>query len=158
MIHSSDDLRRLRGSIECEGPNRHLYDFSGNIKLGGDAERWEAPCPGTCEVSFKSNTKSGCSGNVGAACDVSNPGWSHIDLAYDWHTENVINVLSISFWLSTLAKNWRNHTKLVSKTWERLGSCVGVLGSIKLMVVKLMTCHPFPTDFFKRESVNTQKL
>lgn len=27
------DLERLRGTIECEAPNRHLYEFTGNLKL-----------------------------------------------------------------------------------------------------------------------------
>nr|XP_033802256.1 phospholipid-transporting ATPase IA isoform X4 [Geotrypetes seraphini] len=30
-----DHLMRLSGKIECEGPNRHLYDFVGNIRLDG---------------------------------------------------------------------------------------------------------------------------
>ncbi|XP_066872810.1 phospholipid-transporting ATPase IB isoform X3 [Kogia breviceps] len=28
-------LMKLSGSIECEGPNRHLYDFTGNLNLDG---------------------------------------------------------------------------------------------------------------------------
>ncbi|XP_076825028.1 putative phospholipid-transporting ATPase IA isoform X3 [Clavelina lepadiformis] len=38
-LQCSEDLNSLSGSIECEGPNRHLYDFCGNIKLGGDSGR-----------------------------------------------------------------------------------------------------------------------
>ncbi|XP_078534375.1 phospholipid-transporting ATPase IA isoform X4 [Lissotriton helveticus] len=34
-IRDIDALMRLSGRIECEGPNRHLYDFVGNIKLDG---------------------------------------------------------------------------------------------------------------------------
>ncbi|XP_029444476.1 phospholipid-transporting ATPase IA isoform X2 [Rhinatrema bivittatum] len=30
-----DSLMRLSGKIECESPNRHLYDFVGNIRLDG---------------------------------------------------------------------------------------------------------------------------
>lgn len=26
---------RISGRIECESPNRHLYDFVGNIRLDG---------------------------------------------------------------------------------------------------------------------------
>ncbi|CAL8124580.1 unnamed protein product [Orchesella dallaii] len=29
------DLKRLKGSLECEHPNRHLYDFAGKLKLYG---------------------------------------------------------------------------------------------------------------------------
>lgn len=34
-IRDIDGLMRLSGRIECEGPNRHLYDFVGNIRLDG---------------------------------------------------------------------------------------------------------------------------
>ncbi|XP_036406934.1 probable phospholipid-transporting ATPase IA isoform X4 [Megalops cyprinoides] len=34
-IRDPDSLMRLAGRIECENPNRHLYDFIGNIRLEG---------------------------------------------------------------------------------------------------------------------------
>ncbi|XP_069487840.1 phospholipid-transporting ATPase IA isoform X2 [Ambystoma mexicanum] len=34
-IRDMDGLMRLSGKIECEGPNRHLYDFVGSIRLDG---------------------------------------------------------------------------------------------------------------------------
>ncbi|KAB0368460.1 hypothetical protein FD755_020226 [Muntiacus reevesi] len=34
-IKDIDSLMRLSGRIECESPNRHLYDFVGNIRLDG---------------------------------------------------------------------------------------------------------------------------
>jgi len=30
-----DSLARLSGRMECESPNRHLYEFVGNLKLDG---------------------------------------------------------------------------------------------------------------------------
>ncbi|XP_040278383.1 phospholipid-transporting ATPase IB [Bufo bufo] len=36
-LHSVDDLVKLNGRIECEGPNRHLYDFTGNLWLDGNS-------------------------------------------------------------------------------------------------------------------------
>lgn len=33
-----DSLMRLSGRMECESPNRHLYEFVGNIRL--DRHRW----------------------------------------------------------------------------------------------------------------------
>ncbi|XP_069058332.1 phospholipid-transporting ATPase IB [Pleurodeles waltl] len=30
-LQSTEDLMKLTGRIECEGPNRHLYDFTGNL-------------------------------------------------------------------------------------------------------------------------------
>lgn len=33
-----DSLMRLSGRMECESPNRHLYEFVGNIRL--DQQRW----------------------------------------------------------------------------------------------------------------------
>ena len=32
---TGEDLSALRGMVECEPPNRHLYDFVGNIQLQG---------------------------------------------------------------------------------------------------------------------------
>ncbi|XP_040196428.1 phospholipid-transporting ATPase IB isoform X2 [Rana temporaria] len=32
-LQSLDDLVKITGRIECEGPNRHLYDFTGNLRL-----------------------------------------------------------------------------------------------------------------------------
>ncbi|XP_029458429.1 phospholipid-transporting ATPase IB [Rhinatrema bivittatum] len=32
-LQSSDNLTKMKGRIECEGPNRHLYDFTGNLHL-----------------------------------------------------------------------------------------------------------------------------
>lgn len=34
-IKDIESLMRLSGRIECESPNRHLYDFVGNIRLDG---------------------------------------------------------------------------------------------------------------------------
>uniref|UniRef100_A0A8C0XY28 Phospholipid-transporting ATPase n=1 Tax=Castor canadensis TaxID=51338 RepID=A0A8C0XY28_CASCN len=34
-IKDIDSLVRISGKIECESPNRHLYDFVGNIRLDG---------------------------------------------------------------------------------------------------------------------------
>ncbi|XP_047575151.1 phospholipid-transporting ATPase IA isoform X1 [Lutra lutra] len=34
-IKDIDSLMRLSGRIECESPNRHLYDFVGNLRLEG---------------------------------------------------------------------------------------------------------------------------
>uniref|UniRef100_A0A8C0VID7 Phospholipid-transporting ATPase n=1 Tax=Cyanistes caeruleus TaxID=156563 RepID=A0A8C0VID7_CYACU len=34
-IKDTDSLMQLSGRIECESPNRHLYDFVGNIRLEG---------------------------------------------------------------------------------------------------------------------------
>lgn len=38
-IKDIDSLVRLSGRMECECPNRHLYEFVGNIRL--DGHRWE---------------------------------------------------------------------------------------------------------------------
>ncbi|KAM4796920.1 phospholipid-transporting ATPase IB [Rhinophrynus dorsalis] len=32
-LQSKEDLMKMTGRIECEGPNRHLYDFTGNLRL-----------------------------------------------------------------------------------------------------------------------------
>lgn len=37
-IKDIDSLMRLSGRMECESPNRHLYEFVGNIRL--DSHRW----------------------------------------------------------------------------------------------------------------------
>lgn len=37
-IKEIDNLMRLSGRMECESPNRHLYEFVGNIRLTG--HRW----------------------------------------------------------------------------------------------------------------------
>uniref|UniRef100_A0A8D0TWN9 Phospholipid-transporting ATPase n=1 Tax=Sus scrofa TaxID=9823 RepID=A0A8D0TWN9_PIG len=34
-MQTREALRRLSGTVECEGPNRHLYDFTGNLNLDG---------------------------------------------------------------------------------------------------------------------------
>lgn len=34
-IKDTESLMQLSGRIECESPNRHLYDFVGNIRLDG---------------------------------------------------------------------------------------------------------------------------
>ena len=34
-VVSGEGLTDLRGIVECEEPNRHLYDFVGNIRLSG---------------------------------------------------------------------------------------------------------------------------
>ncbi|XP_071990429.1 phospholipid-transporting ATPase IB isoform X3 [Engystomops pustulosus] len=36
-LQSIDDLVKLNGRIECEGPNRHLYDFTGNLRLDSNS-------------------------------------------------------------------------------------------------------------------------
>ncbi|KAG8452878.1 hypothetical protein GDO86_004610 [Hymenochirus boettgeri] len=36
-LQSKDDLMKMTGRIECEGPNRHLYDFVGNLRLGSNS-------------------------------------------------------------------------------------------------------------------------
>lgn len=49
---------RLSGRIECESPNRHLYDFVGNIRL--DGHRYvkvvfiKTQCPGVLVKRFPS--------------------------------------------------------------------------------------------------------
>ncbi|GAU88520.1 hypothetical protein RvY_01206 [Ramazzottius varieornatus] len=35
QLQAVDDLMALDGTIECEAPNRHLYDFTGNIRPSG---------------------------------------------------------------------------------------------------------------------------
>nr|XP_006820513.1 PREDICTED: probable phospholipid-transporting ATPase IA-like [Saccoglossus kowalevskii] len=35
---SREDLTSMEGRIECEGPNRHLYEFVGNIRLRGSTK------------------------------------------------------------------------------------------------------------------------
>jgi hypothetical protein len=37
-IKDIDSLVRLSGRMECESPNRHLYEFVGNIRL--ERDRW----------------------------------------------------------------------------------------------------------------------
>uniref|UniRef100_A0A8D0BYH3 Phospholipid-transporting ATPase n=1 Tax=Salvator merianae TaxID=96440 RepID=A0A8D0BYH3_SALMN len=36
-LQSREDLIKMSGKIECEGPNRHLYDFTGNLRLDGQS-------------------------------------------------------------------------------------------------------------------------
>ncbi|XP_075707776.1 phospholipid-transporting ATPase IB isoform X2 [Rhinoderma darwinii] len=36
-LQSVEDLVKLPGRIECEGPNRHLYDFTGNLRLDSNS-------------------------------------------------------------------------------------------------------------------------
>uniref|UniRef100_A0A7N4PNQ0 Phospholipid-transporting ATPase n=1 Tax=Sarcophilus harrisii TaxID=9305 RepID=A0A7N4PNQ0_SARHA len=36
-LNSREQLIKVSGRIECEGPNRHLYDFSGNLYLDGNS-------------------------------------------------------------------------------------------------------------------------
>ncbi|KAM9169387.1 phospholipid-transporting ATPase IB-like [Pangshura tecta] len=36
-LQSREDLMKVSGKIECEGPNRHLYDFIGNLRLDGQS-------------------------------------------------------------------------------------------------------------------------
>ncbi|KAM5180149.1 phospholipid-transporting ATPase IB isoform 2-T2 [Mantella aurantiaca] len=36
-LQSLEDLVKITGRIECEGPNRHLYDFTGNLRLEGSS-------------------------------------------------------------------------------------------------------------------------
>ncbi|XP_072467859.1 phospholipid-transporting ATPase IB isoform X7 [Notamacropus eugenii] len=36
-LTSREQLIKVSGRIECEGPNRHLYDFSGNLYLDGNS-------------------------------------------------------------------------------------------------------------------------
>ncbi|XP_043547913.1 phospholipid-transporting ATPase IB isoform X1 [Chiloscyllium plagiosum] len=35
-ILSVADLVKMAGSLECDGPNRHLYDFTGNLQIGNN--------------------------------------------------------------------------------------------------------------------------
>lgn len=39
-MQTREALRRLSGTVECEGPNRHLYDFTGNLNLDGKRYRF----------------------------------------------------------------------------------------------------------------------
>jgi phospholipid-transporting ATPase len=32
-LQSLEELMSLSGRLECEGPNRHLYDFTGTLRL-----------------------------------------------------------------------------------------------------------------------------
>ncbi|KAK1340775.1 hypothetical protein QTO34_017169 [Cnephaeus nilssonii] len=34
-MQTREILMKLSGTVECEGPNRHLYDFTGNLNLDG---------------------------------------------------------------------------------------------------------------------------
>uniref|UniRef100_A0A4W3HRR3 Phospholipid-transporting ATPase n=1 Tax=Callorhinchus milii TaxID=7868 RepID=A0A4W3HRR3_CALMI len=36
-LQSTADLVKMSGHLECEGPNRHVYDFSGNLRLRGNS-------------------------------------------------------------------------------------------------------------------------
>ncbi|NXI51384.1 AT8A2 ATPase, partial [Chloroceryle aenea] len=36
-LQSREELMKISGRIECEGPNRHLYDFTGNLRLDGQS-------------------------------------------------------------------------------------------------------------------------
>ncbi|XP_009698216.1 PREDICTED: phospholipid-transporting ATPase IB-like, partial [Cariama cristata] len=36
-LQSREELMKASGRIECEGPNRHLYDFTGNLRLDGQS-------------------------------------------------------------------------------------------------------------------------
>uniref|UniRef100_A0A6I8NDG5 Phospholipid-transporting ATPase n=1 Tax=Ornithorhynchus anatinus TaxID=9258 RepID=A0A6I8NDG5_ORNAN len=36
-LQSREELIKVTGKIECEGPNRHLYDFIGNLRLDGNS-------------------------------------------------------------------------------------------------------------------------
>uniref|UniRef100_A0A672UM76 Phospholipid-transporting ATPase n=1 Tax=Strigops habroptila TaxID=2489341 RepID=A0A672UM76_STRHB len=36
-LQSREELMKVSGRIECEGPNRHLYDFIGNLRLDGQS-------------------------------------------------------------------------------------------------------------------------
>ncbi|KFP37679.1 putative phospholipid-transporting ATPase IB, partial [Chlamydotis macqueenii] len=36
-LQSGEELMKVSGRIECEGPNRHLYDFTGNLRLDGQS-------------------------------------------------------------------------------------------------------------------------
>ncbi|XP_073518558.1 phospholipid-transporting ATPase IB isoform X4 [Phyllobates terribilis] len=36
-LQSIEDLAKLTGRIECEGPNRHLYDFTGNLRMDSNS-------------------------------------------------------------------------------------------------------------------------
>ncbi|KAM6212429.1 phospholipid-transporting ATPase IB isoform 2-T2 [Sarcoramphus papa] len=36
-LQSREELMKVSGRIECEGPNRHLYDFTGNLRLDGQS-------------------------------------------------------------------------------------------------------------------------
>ncbi|KAM4699539.1 LOW QUALITY PROTEIN: phospholipid-transporting ATPase IB [Discoglossus pictus] len=36
-LQSTEDLVKMTGRIECEGPNRHLYDFTGTLRLDSNS-------------------------------------------------------------------------------------------------------------------------
>uniref|UniRef100_A0A8C2SNW5 Phospholipid-transporting ATPase n=1 Tax=Coturnix japonica TaxID=93934 RepID=A0A8C2SNW5_COTJA len=36
-LQSKEELMKVSGRIECEGPNRHLYDFTGTLRLDGQS-------------------------------------------------------------------------------------------------------------------------
>uniref|UniRef100_H9G6C4 Phospholipid-transporting ATPase n=1 Tax=Anolis carolinensis TaxID=28377 RepID=H9G6C4_ANOCA len=36
-LQSREELMKITGKIECEGPNRHLYDFTGNLRIDGQS-------------------------------------------------------------------------------------------------------------------------
>ncbi|XP_074010091.1 phospholipid-transporting ATPase IB isoform X3 [Numenius arquata] len=36
-LQSREELMKVSGRIECEGPNRHLYDFTGNLRVDGQS-------------------------------------------------------------------------------------------------------------------------
>uniref|UniRef100_A0A8C4MZH6 Phospholipid-transporting ATPase n=1 Tax=Equus asinus asinus TaxID=83772 RepID=A0A8C4MZH6_EQUAS len=36
-MQTREVLMKLSGTVECEGPNRHLYDFTGNLHLDGES-------------------------------------------------------------------------------------------------------------------------
>ncbi|XP_040514376.1 phospholipid-transporting ATPase IB isoform X1 [Gallus gallus] len=36
-LQSREELMKVSGRIECEGPNRHLYDFTGTLRLDGQS-------------------------------------------------------------------------------------------------------------------------
>uniref|UniRef100_A0A8C5W5R1 Phospholipid-transporting ATPase n=1 Tax=Leptobrachium leishanense TaxID=445787 RepID=A0A8C5W5R1_9ANUR len=36
-LQTQDDLMKMNGRIECEGPNRHLYDFTGTLRLDSNS-------------------------------------------------------------------------------------------------------------------------
>uniref|UniRef100_A0A8D0H6Q8 Phospholipid-transporting ATPase n=1 Tax=Sphenodon punctatus TaxID=8508 RepID=A0A8D0H6Q8_SPHPU len=36
-LQSGEELMKVSGRIECEGPNRHLYDFTGNLRIDGQS-------------------------------------------------------------------------------------------------------------------------
>uniref|UniRef100_A0A8B9TLK3 Phospholipid-transporting ATPase n=1 Tax=Anas platyrhynchos TaxID=8839 RepID=A0A8B9TLK3_ANAPL len=91
-IKDIESLMRLSGRIECESPNRHLYDFVGNIRLDGHGYVNQLICsPNNMLVS--NNSKDGGSNTVPLGSDqillrgaqLRNTQWVHGIVVYTGH-------------------------------------------------------------------------